>query len=165
MKNEQKMNPVRNISSEEGSGNLFVRIFKSNNIMLFIVLIVVVVLFSVLKSSYFSTTTAINILNAASAIGFLAIGETYLIIAGHIDLSSGYVAAFAGVMLALVLKAGVFWPACNTYRIGVWRHRRVFQFGACQHIQTAAVYRDSGNRIGLQGLCIPDLRWQTGFDR
>ena len=116
MKNEKEMNPL--IDEKGKDENIFERILKSNNIVLFIVLIVVVVLFSLLKSSYFSTNTLINILNAAAAVGLLAIGQTYLIIAGHIDLSSAYLAAFSGVILALVMQAGIAWPIAIIITLG-----------------------------------------------
>ena len=103
-----KMNPLEN-SPEKGE-SIFARLFKSNNAVMFIVLIIVVALFSILKSSYFTVDTAINILNAAAAVGLLAIGQTYLIISGNIDLSCAYLAALSGVVLALALVAGIAWP-------------------------------------------------------
>jgi ribose transport system permease protein len=39
--------------------------------------------------------------------GFIAIGETYLIIANQIDLSAGSVAAFSGVLAAVLVKSGM----------------------------------------------------------
>jgi ribose transport system permease protein len=83
-------------------------IFKSNSAVLVLVLIGVIVLFTIIKPAYFSTDTFVNILSAAVTVGLLAIGQTYLIIAGHIDLSAAYLAALAGVILALLLQAGMF---------------------------------------------------------
>ena len=40
----------------------------------------------------------------------LAIGETFLIIGGHIDLSNSALAAMSGVMVALLIKSGMPWP-------------------------------------------------------
>ncbi len=39
-------------------------------------------------------------------VGLVAIGETYLMIAGQIDMSAGSVGAFSGVLVAVLLKAG-----------------------------------------------------------
>ena len=51
-----------------------------------------------------------NILVAASLTGLVAIGESYLIIAGLVDLSAGSVAAFASVLTAVLLSKGVNLP-------------------------------------------------------
>jgi len=84
-------------------------LFKSNNVTLLIVLVLVILVFTLLNNKYFSYNNAMNILYAASAIGLLAIGQTYLIIAGHIDLSSSSVAGFSGVMVALLIREGLPW--------------------------------------------------------
>jgi ribose transport system permease protein len=85
-------------------------VFKSNTVMMFIVLVAVVIFFSIINGNYFSYSNIANILLAASTVGLLAIGQTYLIIAGHIDLSCGNVAAMSGVMVALLINSGVAWP-------------------------------------------------------
>ncbi|MBQ7725358.1 MAG: ABC transporter permease [Lachnospiraceae bacterium] len=58
-----------------------------------------------------SWTNIVNILIAASLVGMVAIGHTYLIIAMQNDLSPGSLAALSGVTVALLLKAGVPIPA------------------------------------------------------
>lgn len=63
-------------------------ILKSNNVILFFILIVVIVVFSLINNNYFSHQNATNILYSATTVGLLAIGETFLIIGGHIDLSN-----------------------------------------------------------------------------
>ena len=77
-----------------------VNLFKSNEIMMLIVLVCVIVIFTILNPSYFSSGNMSNILMAASTIGLLAIGETYLIIAGHIDLSCATIASVCSVISA-----------------------------------------------------------------
>jgi ribose transport system permease protein len=86
------------------------RLFQSNEIMMLIVLVLVVAFFTIMNKNYLSYPNMTNILLAASTIGLLAIGETYLIIAGHIDLASAHVAALFGVCTALMINAGVPWP-------------------------------------------------------
>ncbi len=49
----------------------------------------------------------INILIAASLVGMVAVGHTYLIIAGQNDLSPGSLAAFSGVVAALLVSKGM----------------------------------------------------------
>jgi ribose transport system permease protein len=87
-------------------------ILANNNGVMLIVVVVIVVLFSVLNSNYFSFGNMMNILYAASIIGLLSIGMTYLMIAGHIDLSCGAVAGMSGAIMAVLLRDTVieFWP-------------------------------------------------------
>lgn len=89
--------------------NLLTRFKKSDfmeKISLVIALIVMVVLFSVFNPNYATTQNLMNILVACSLMGFVAIAETYLIIANQIDLSAGSMAAFASVLSAFFVKAG-----------------------------------------------------------
>ncbi|QUI24492.1 ABC transporter permease [Vallitalea pronyensis] len=79
----------------------------SDRIGLMIALVIIVGVFSYFNRYYFSATNFINILVAASLIGLVAIGETYLVIAGLVDLSAGSVAAFASVLSAVLLINGV----------------------------------------------------------
>ena len=73
-------------------------------LVLMCALVLVVVVFTSLNKNFLSYTNMINILVAASLVGLVAIGETYLIIAGLNDLSPGSVAAFSGVLAALLVS-------------------------------------------------------------
>ncbi len=73
---------------------------------LIVALIVIIVLFSFFNKNYFSARNFLNILVACSLMGFVAIGETKLIIANLIDLSAGSVAAFCGVFAAVLSRNG-----------------------------------------------------------
>ena len=84
-------------------------IFKSNTLIMFVILVLVILFFSIMNNNYFSYSNMTNILLAASTVGLLAIGQTYLIIAGHIDLSCGHIAAVGGVLVALLINNGVPW--------------------------------------------------------
>lgn len=83
------------------------QILSSNLLGLFIVMIIMVVTFTMLNPGYLTVKNLLNILTAASLSGLIAIGESYLIISGQIDLSPGAVAAFAGVFSALLAQKGV----------------------------------------------------------
>ena len=69
--------------------------------------VVVFALFTALNRNYLSWTNFVNILVASSLVGLVAIGHTYLIIAGQNDLSPGSLAAFSGVLAALLVSQGV----------------------------------------------------------
>ncbi|MDR1174197.1 MAG: ABC transporter permease [Treponema sp.] len=79
----------------------------AEKITLIVAFIILLIAFSFLNPNYFSVVNLMNILVACSLMGFVAIGETYLIIAGQIDMSAGALAAFAGVLAGNLLKAGV----------------------------------------------------------
>lgn len=78
-----------------------------DKLILIVALIIVVAIFTSLNANYFSWTNFVNILVAASLIGLVAIGHTYLIIAGQNDLSPGSVAAFTGVLCATLVSMGL----------------------------------------------------------
>ncbi len=74
--------------------------------------IAVFILFTALNKNFLTVANMINILIAASLVGLVAVGHTYLIIAGQNDLSPGSLAAFSGVMAALLVSKGIpFIPA------------------------------------------------------
>jgi ribose transport system permease protein len=76
-------------------------------ISLVIALIGLVILFSIFNPHYFSVQNMINIMVACTLVGFVAIGETYLIIANQIDLSVGAVIGFTGVLAAALVRVGI----------------------------------------------------------
>lgn len=86
---------------------------NGSTIVLFLALVVVSMIFTSLNKNFFSYQNLINIFTAASLIGLVAIGHTYLIIAGLNDLSAGSLAAFSGVVAALLVgRLGLnFWLA------------------------------------------------------
>ena len=93
---------------KEQAKKTFSLIGKSDKIGLIIAFVVMVAIFQALNHNYVTADNAINILISMSIMGLVAIGETYLMIGGVIDLSPGSVAAFSGVLAALLLKLG--WP-------------------------------------------------------
>lgn len=80
---------------------------SGDKLVLLAAIVAVFALFTSLNRNFLSITNMINILIAASLVGMVAIGHTYLIIAGQNDLSPGSLAAFSGVMAALLVSMGV----------------------------------------------------------
>lgn len=80
---------------------------SGDKIVLMAAIVAVFALFTALNKNFLSATNFINILIAASLVGLVAIGHTYLIIAGQNDLSPGSLAAFSGVVAALLVSKGV----------------------------------------------------------
>lgn len=70
--------------------------------VLFGVLIALIIYFSISSPVFLQPENLLNILSAMAVTGIIAIPATMLMIAGHVDLSVGSGAAFAGVVLAVV---------------------------------------------------------------
>jgi ribose transport system permease protein len=91
-----------------GKASILKRVIHSEKIGLLVALILVVIVFSVLTGGNFiSRNNIINILIASAIVGMVVIGECYLLITAHVDLSPGSVAAFSGVLVALLLRNGL----------------------------------------------------------
>lgn len=80
------------------------RMVDSNYFVLVLVWIIMCIVFTRLQRNFFSYRNMLNILTSGSLIGLIAIAESYLIIAGMIDLSVGAVAAFCGVLAAILAR-------------------------------------------------------------
>lgn len=78
-----------------------------DKLILILAIVVVFVLFTCLNPNFLSMQNMINLLVAASLVGMVAIGHTYLIIAGQNDLSPGSLAAFSGVLVTILLSWNV----------------------------------------------------------
>lgn len=73
----------------------------------FLSLIIMTIFFSIASPYFFNLENLLTVALQTSVIGFLAIGVTFVIITGGIDLSLGSVLAIAGVSLAMATNAGV----------------------------------------------------------
>ena len=78
-----------------------------DKIVLIVAVIAVCALFTFLNRNFLSMQNMINILVASSLVGMVAIGHTYLIIGMQNDLSPGSLAAFCGVLVAILLNRGL----------------------------------------------------------
>jgi ribose transport system permease protein len=82
------------------------RILATNTAGIFLVLLVLFAVFSILKPNNFPTEFNIRAMATNAAVLLvIAIGETFVIISGGIDLSVGYVLLFSGVIAAQVMNA------------------------------------------------------------
>lgn len=97
MENTKKENVLKRFASAVGG----------NNLVLIGAIIVVFILFTAINPNYLTWTNFVNLLVAASLVGIVAVGHTYLIIAGQNDLSPGSLCAFCGVAVALFLQWGL----------------------------------------------------------
>ena len=97
MENTNKENVLKRFASAVGG----------NNLVLIGAIIVVFILFTAINPNYLTWSNFVNLLVAASLVGIVAVGHTYLIIAGQNDLSPGSLCAFCGVAVALFLQWGL----------------------------------------------------------
>lgn len=96
------------ITTTEAKKNPIKEFFKGDKIGLIIAMIVIAVVFNVLTQGKYLTANNIRtILVASATVGLVTIGETFLLITGGVDLSPGSIGAFAGVLVAILLNAGV----------------------------------------------------------
>ncbi|MDQ0395498.1 ABC transporter permease [Labrys monachus] len=82
-----------------------------SEIAIIVVFLAIVLYLSFTTSSFLSTPNIMSILVASSLIAIVACGQTFVIITGGIDLSSGSVVALSGVLTGLALHANVPIPA------------------------------------------------------
>ena len=101
------MKKVETVEKKESELKKVVSAIGGDKLVLMAAIIVVFVLFTSLNSNFLSWQNMVNLLVAASLVGVVAVGHTYLIIAGQNDLPPGSLAAFSGVMAALLLSWGV----------------------------------------------------------
>lgn len=79
--------------------------FDSSRYSIYIILLVVVIAASLLSPNFLSSDNMFNVLRQVAVITILAFGAMTLIIGGMIDLSSGAVMAFSGVVAVMVYKS------------------------------------------------------------
>ena len=83
----------------------------------FAVFVVLCAVISVLTPHFFTVTNLLNVAQQTVINALIAVGLTYVIISGGIDLSVGSILAFAGVVMAHALRLG--WPVPLAILAGV----------------------------------------------
>ncbi|MDR0552610.1 MAG: ABC transporter permease [Holosporales bacterium] len=90
--------------------SLFFKIRRSRLISegsLLIVLIVMIVFLSIMSDVFLTVKNIQNLLRQASINGIVAIGITFVIIAGGIDLSVGAIVGFSGMLCSIFMRDGM----------------------------------------------------------
>ena len=97
--------------SEPDEASFWRRLLATNTAWIFLVLILLVAVFGILKPNNFPTEFNIRaIATNAAVLLIIAVGETFVIITGGIDLSVGYVLLFSGVTAAQAMKRSAIRP-------------------------------------------------------
>ena len=94
------------MAAKQNSGNnkLAMTILKGRT---FIVLIILLIFFSITADNFMSAGALLTVAKHVALYGILAIGMTYLIITGGIDLSVGSVAGLAGMIAGGLIQEGM----------------------------------------------------------
>ena len=71
------------------------------------VMIILVAVFSILEPKFFSVATANNILTDWGSVVLIAVGQTFVVISGGIDLSVGAIVGLSGVIAAWTMANGL----------------------------------------------------------
>ena len=80
------------------------RVFSIESIGIYAFLLLLIILFTLLTGAFFTFDNFIVILRQVSIIGICAFGETFVVVAGGIDLSVGSTVALSGVISASLAK-------------------------------------------------------------
>ena len=110
------MQPETNTAKVQGAGargsseltSLFSRLMESPLMLPLAGLIVVSIIMGFTSDNFFRIDNFLNVLRQASIVGILAVGMTFVILTGGIDLSVGAVMALCGTLYAgLVVNSGM----------------------------------------------------------
>lgn len=82
--------------------------FPERNLLTILVLLIFIL--SIASDRFLSYNNIMNLLRQTSIIGVIAVGMTFVIISAGIDLSVGSVLAFASVICAILMNAGISIP-------------------------------------------------------
>lgn len=136
-------------------------------VKLLIILIAEVAFFSAFAPYFASPRNFVNILRQASEIGIMAIPLTLLLVAGYMDLSVGSIMGLSGIVVGMLMRAGVGVPLAilaglaTGAAIGLLNG---FMIG-CLNIQGVVV--TIGTQVMIRGLCyiVTQGRAVSGYPR
>jgi ABC-type xylose transport system permease subunit len=73
-------------------------------------LLIIAILFQSLNSKFLTAGNIVNLLIQGSPYILLALGETFALLLGEIDLSIGFVSGIGGIVVAELVKSSTGWP-------------------------------------------------------
>lgn len=81
-------------------------LFKAREMPVFIAIAVVILMTGIAKPTFFSTTGVVDILLGVSIVAILAVGQTFVIVMRHIDLSVGSLIGFTSFVIGDLYDMG-----------------------------------------------------------
>ncbi|PLS03168.1 ABC transporter permease [Neobacillus cucumis] len=95
---------------EKAPNNRVMKQFLKQYRVTILLFVVILALTTVLTPEFFNVTNITNVVRQASVVGVVAIGMTFVILTGGIDLSVGAILAVSGVSFAMMLNSGLSIP-------------------------------------------------------
>lgn len=136
---------------------------------LLVLLVVFIIISSVLSPNFLTLGNLLNLLQQASIPGIVAIGMTVVIIIGGIDLSVGSVAAFAGMIAAILVNNGmpifvaIFAGVILGAALGLLTGVLISKFGLPDFIATLAMMEIARGAALLTTQGVPVFGLPAGF--
>jgi ribose transport system permease protein len=112
--------PVSVAATNERRPSFIGRVWSNQVTLLVLALIVMIVVFTIMNPIFFSLGVAGNILVQWAPIMMIAVGETFVIVAGGIDLSVGSTLTVSSVIAAFAMAGltGAGWPDWASLLVG-----------------------------------------------
>jgi ribose transport system permease protein len=85
---------------------------------IFVVLLAVLIVLSILSPSFGNVNNGLTLLLNGAVIAFLALGQTFVLLTGGIDLSTGANVAMTGVLATVLMQDGLPWLAASLVAVG-----------------------------------------------
>lgn len=95
------------------------RMFHAREAGVFVALVLLFILGAVMSPSFVQAGNLLSVGQQISQIGIMAIGATFVIVNGEIDLSVGSVYALAAITAGLAIENGVTWPLAVVIALAV----------------------------------------------
>jgi len=86
---------------------------------IFLVFVVLLIVMGLLSAPFRTVSNGFTLLLNGSVIAFLALGQTFVLLTGGIDLSTGANVAMTGVLVALLMQMGISWPIAALLTLAV----------------------------------------------
>lgn len=97
----------------------FRKLLHAREAGVFAALVLLFILGSVLSPSFGQSGNLLSVGQQISQIGIMAIGATFVIVNGEIDLSVGSIYALAAISTGMAIAAGIAWPLAIIIGLGV----------------------------------------------
>lgn len=83
------------------------------------ILVLVVIVMSLLSENFRTVGNLQILLLNGAVIAFLTLGQTFVLLTGGIDLSTGANVAMTGMLVAILMRSGLIWPIAVLVGLGV----------------------------------------------
>lgn len=91
----------------------FTRIFRSDEMSVIIPLVVIIALTTIVNTGFMSKTNFLGMYQTIPFIAIIALGASFPLMTGNVDISTGRVAGLGGIITALLASQhGLAWPLC-----------------------------------------------------